>query len=172
MPTLWAHEQYWVSQSTVVIPPSTVVGGVGSYSAWQRTVIMPSLFGAFQEWWERWAARLRWWRDVTLRIERLGPDRRALLTRTIEVLDSPGYPLAQQAVRQTATTLGFNRPEAQKPLWHMMKSSPGQAENVFRHLNVVELVDAGIRAQGSTLSNPQKHFLAELAYQDFALRGR
>lgn len=168
MPTLWAHEHYFASQSTVVVQPSTVVGQVGSYPGWQRSVILPSLFGGLQPWWER----LAWWWRLWRAARALTPERDALLLHTATALSHPAWPGAQVAVRKTATTLGFNRPEAWKPFSHMLKRSPGDAENVFRHLQACQHIDAVLLARGSTMTNPQRHFLAELAYQDFGLRGR
>ncbi len=167
MPTLWAHDRYWTTGSTVVVQPSTTAG-VGAYPSWQGTVILPSLFGGLQAWWERLAdcwrlTRLTW---------RLTGERRALLQHTATALGHPVWPAAQFAVRKTATTLGFNRPEAWKPLYHELKRSAGDAENTFRHLNTCAILDTALLARGSTMTNPQRHFLAELAYQDFALRQR
>ena len=48
----------------------------------------------------------------------------------------PAYPIALQAVAETATTIGFNRPEAWQGLSRQMKSSPGRAENTYRHMRV------------------------------------
>ena len=79
----------------------------------------------------------------------------------------PAYPIALHAVAETATTLGFNRPEAWQGLSRQMKASPGRAENTYRHMRVCELV----RAQSpSTLSNPDCNLLVELAYHEWAGR--
>ncbi len=82
--------------------------------------------------------------------------------------DHPAYPVALDAVAQTATTLGFNRPEAWQGLSRQMKSSPGRAENTFRHMRACEIV----RAQSpSTLTNPDCNLLVELAYYEWAKKG-
>lgn len=91
-----------------------------------------------------------------------------MLTRTAVLLTHPAYPAAQAAVRRTAQTLGFNRPEAWQGLSRQMKASPGQAENVYRHLQAcVWTKDTA----PSTLTNPDCRLLVELAYHEFAARG-
>lgn len=77
----------------------------------------------------------------------------------------PAYPFALEAVKKTATTLGFNRPEAWQGLSRHMKSSPGRAENVFRHMNACQLTR---ETAGSTLTNPDCNLLVELAYHEWS----
>lgn len=212
MPTLWAHGTYFNNSSTVV-PPTLATGG-GGYPLWQASVIAPSLFGAFQVYWER----LKWWvrllrqvaklplflrPELEWRVDRLvGPvetvkqmtapviRRRSfiqwlaqpnlkskpampveapmLLIKAGSLLNHPAYPIAQDAVRRTARTLGFNRPEAWQGLSRQMKTSPGSAENTFRHMQACQWT----RAEApSTLTNPDCNLLVELAYHEFALRG-
>jgi len=91
-----------------------------------------------------------------------------LLFKTGALLNHPAYPIAQQAVRKTATTLGFNRPEAWQGLSRQMKSSPGYAENIYRHMQACQWTKA---EAPSTLTNPDCNLLVELAYHEFALRG-
>ena len=173
MPTLWSHRAYWAASDTAVAPVRISRGG---YPGWQQTqqraVFLASVFGALQALYDRVRERLRLWWRLTLRIERLSLDRRALILYTLETIDRPAYVEAQHAVKATATTLGFNRPEAWKGLSHAIKRDPGQAENTFRHLNACEILDRESRAHGSTLSNPERHFLVELAYQDYGLKSR
>lgn len=103
------------------------------------------------------------------RILALDPERRAVLDRSLDALESPAYAVAQQAVRTTATTLGFNRPEAWKDYNREIKSDPGRMENVYRHLRACHLLRD---AAGSTLTNPDQNLLVELAYHGFAQKGR
>lgn len=91
-----------------------------------------------------------------------------LLTRMAVLLTHPAYPAAQAAVRKTARTLGFNRPEAWQSLSRQMKASPGYAENIYRHMQACQWTKA---AAASTVSNPDCNLLVELAYQEFAARG-
>jgi hypothetical protein len=141
---------------------------------WQSSVIAVSVVGGVPDLWE-WVARngpywrqeLRWWgqwiRWITRlrRIRRWTPDQACILMRVMMALESPDFAAAQRAVRDTATTLGFNRPEAWIPYSRARKASPRQAENVFRHLRVTTSLP-------DTLSNPERHLLAELAYHGFA----
>lgn len=116
-------------------------------------------------------ARSLWRRLVTPRLKRTTaapvpvPE---LLTRTATLLAHPAFPAAQAAVRRTARTLGFNRPEAWQGLSRQMKASPGAAENVYRHMQACVWTR---EAASSTLTNPACNLLVELAYHEFAARG-
>lgn len=142
------------------------------YPGWQVSVIAPSLFGVIGAWLDTRWAQVKWWLWFGRRVNALDRERRAVLLTVLDRLDSPAYPLAQAAVRQTATTLGFNRPEAWIQLSREIKASPGRAENQYRHLNACTLLNAASRAAGSTLSNPVQHLTVELAYTGFAAMGK
>jgi len=166
------HSFYWndATPSTVVIVPTG--RGVGGYPAWQASVITPSLFGVVGAWIDHQVQRLRWALRLVRRIERLDAEQRDVLSRVLTTLESPAWPVARVSVRQTATTLGFNRPEAWIHLSRELKASPGRAENTYRHLQTCTTLRNRLREQGSTVTNPQMHLVAELAYQGFAARGR
>lgn len=173
MPTVGPfHNLYWNDQpaSTVVITPPG--SGKAGYPGWQSAVIAPSLFGAIGAVIDLWMERLRWALRLLRRVKGLDREQRLILERVLGSLESPAYPVARLAVRQTATTLGFNRPEAWKPLGTALKASPGRAENTFRHLNACTLLRDTLRAKGSTVTNPEMHLSVELAYQGFAAKGR
>ena len=89
-----------------------------------------------------------------------------VLTKAVETVSSPDFHVALEAVRQTATTLGFNHPAAWKPYSHMLKESPGRAENVFRHERACTLTRAAVTR---TLTNPEVNFLVELAYHGWTV---
>lgn len=93
---------------------------------------------------------------------------RAALGRAVQTYRHPAWPLATAAVRQTATTLGFNRPEAWIPLNRMLKHDTRSRENLFRHLEACRIVRANLVT--STLSNPDLHLLVELAYHRYRMR--
>lgn len=101
--------------------------------------------------------------------ERVVVEQPRVLSRAVEkahdLTQHTAYPAALEAVKKTATTLGFNRPEAWHGLSRQMKSSPGRAENVFRHLNACQLTR---ETAGSTLTNPDCNLLVELAYHEWA----
>jgi hypothetical protein len=107
--------------------------------------------------------------DLRDRIVALDPERTAVLTRSLDLLESPHYVVAQQAVRKTATTLGFDRPEAWKDLTRHMKEDLGRTQNVYRHLKAMRLLRD---AANSTFTNPEANFLTELAYQGFSAMGK
>ena len=172
MPTVGSfHDQYWkdTTPSTFVPPPPGP--SVGGYAGWQAGVIVPSLFGVVGAWLDAQMGRLRWAFRLVRRVERLNAEQRAVLDTVIRSLESPAYPVARQAVRDTAQTLGFNRPEAWKPYSHELKASPGRAENTFRHLRACTLTRDRLREQGSTMTNPEMHLVVELGYQGFAAVG-
>lgn len=180
MPSGWAHNFYWVDQSTVVAPP--VVSKGGGYPMWQAGPISVagSLFGGLQGLWDRFM----WWFQLYIRLKSWHPEQvhaaldrwetssqapDGVVERVHALLNHSAYPSAQAAVRRTATTLGFNRPDAWQGLSRQMKSSPGRAENVYRHLQACEWTREG---SPSTLTNPECNLLVELAYHDFAAKGR
>ena len=170
----WAHEAYWgQDQSTVVIPPPPPVISKGGYPGWQASVILPSMFGAIGAWIDGWVAWYRAWRDIYDRVNRLPRNRRMLLWHVLTVLESPEYDHAKTAVRLTATTLGFNRPEAWKDYGRALKDDARRAENVFRHIRATQLLQESFaQAESSTnsrLTNPEKDLLAQLAYQEYAM---
>ena len=113
-------------------------------------------------------AALDAWRLV--RRLRTHPDGDAALTLVAKALESPVYPLAGFAVRKTATTLGFNRPEAWLELSRAIKRDPGSAENQYRHMEAVRLLR--VNALDRPVGNPEANLLIELAYQMFALKGK
>lgn len=140
--------------------------GAGGYPLWQASVIAPSLFGIVGAWIDEHWALLKWHWRIAKRLHRLSRESGRVLVRVLDLLESPAYPQAQAAVRGTATTLGFNRPEAWKELGRQMKSDAGRAENMFRHLEAMRRVR---ETANSTLTNPQQNLLTELAYHGFTI---
>lgn len=158
------HPFYWngVSQG-----PPAGAGLVGGYPLWQTSAVTLGCgFGGMSPWWERLMDRLRWSWIICRRTLRFDREQRAIVLATLDSLEHPAFPLARQAVRQTATTLGFTRPEAWKELSRELKGSAGHAENAFRHLEACRLVRANLL--GEPISNPRCHLVVELAYQGFA----
>lgn len=167
MPTLWAHRNYFNNSSTVV--PPTLADSGGGYPRWQASVIAVGTFpGQLQVLWERviaWWHRL--WRARPAPVAT--PAAPGVMAHVAALRAHPAYPIALTAVAETATTLGFNRPEAWQGLSRQMKASPGRAENTYRHLRACELVR---NQTPSTLTNPDCHLLVELAYHEWAGRTR
>lgn len=167
MPTLWAHRVYFNNSSTVVAP--TLADSGGGYPRWQASnIAIGSLFGALHVYLERvWAWLVVQWRRLRPAPAPAPPA--GVRDHVDALLAHSAYPAALAAVEKTATTLGFNRPEAWQGLSRHMKSSPGRAENVFRHLEACRITR---ETCGSTLTNPDCSLLVELAYHDWALRNR
>lgn len=165
MPLKSFQEAFWNLSDTNVAPTITASGG---YPQWQSSVI-GALFGAL---WEQATAYLRQWRwswQLLRRVRATDDAQQRVLLRTLDLLEHPAWPCAQHAVRQTATTLGFANPSAWVEYGRMLKADQGRAENVFRHVRACELTR---QQASSTLSNPTVNALVELAYQEFAMKGR
>lgn len=170
MPTVGTfHTFYWEFSDTAITPVAVTHGG---YPVWQSAVIAPSLFGTIGAWIDHQWGRLKWAYRLIRRIEGLGSEQQAVVFRVLDLVEHPQYPTAQAAVRATATTLGFNKPQAWVALSHEIKAHADWAENTWRHLRSCHGLNVTARAQGSTLTNPELNALVELAYQGFALRGR
>lgn len=136
----------------------------GGYAGWQAGVVLPSLLGFLGAWIDTHWAMVKWhWRFAT-RVHGLSQESRAVMVKALDALEDPRYPHAQQAVRVTAKTLGFNRPEAWKGLNRHMKDSPGRAENTFRHLNACALLRT---TSPSTVTSWDQHLMVELAYHGY-----
>lgn len=171
MPTIGPfHRNYWANSDTAA-PPGANPGRPG-YPLWQSgpVTVLGVGFGGLLPFWERfvaWCARV--WR-FTGRIGSLTPAQCDALDRVLLVFEHPAYPIAGKTVRKTATTLGFNRPEAWQELGKALKRNPGEAENTYRHLESCRLLHLNLVE--STLTNPQTHLMVELAYQEFAAKGR
>lgn len=169
MPTfLIFHTNYWEFSDTNITP--VVTAKSAGYPAWQASVITPSLFGIIGAWIDTWMVRWRWWKAFAPKVHRLTLERRDVLVHVLDLLGSDTYTSARQAVRKTATTHGFNRPDAWMDLRRSLKDSPGQAENVFRHLEAMRLLKRD--HQGSSFTNPTAHLVTELAYVGFAKHPR
>jgi hypothetical protein len=164
----WAHSHYWTETSTAVAPVIPTSGQPG-YPLWQASaVVMPSAFGAVAAWAGIWRERLSILWRLSTRMLGFSREQQAVIWRCIETVGGREYPIARQAVQRTAITLGFNRPEAWSDLKAALKRDPGNAENTFRHLQIVQTLRTNL--VGSTLSNPQAHLLVELAYHGYTLR--
>jgi hypothetical protein len=166
------HTQYWAVTDTAVAPKPGGAGRPG-YPMWQsgpNIVVLGVAFGGLAPFFERFWDRLQWgWRTVG-RVLRLGATQRPALLRVLDALEHPAYPPARLAVRKTATTIGFNRPEAWLDLGRAMKRDAGEAQNTYRHMESCRLLRANLL--NSTVTNPQCHLIVELAYQEFAAKGR
>lgn len=106
---------------------------------------------------------------VDQRLAALDAERRAVVERSLALVESPQYAVARNAVRETATSIGFDRPEAWKDLARHMKADNGRTQNVYRHLKAMRILR---ETAGSTFTNPDANFLTELAYQGFSLSGK
>jgi hypothetical protein len=161
MPTYAFHARYWNNTSTAVTP---VVVSQGGYPPWQRAphgFYIGSVIGASQAIWDQ----IGWLIALAKALHRARPAQRRAIDRAIEATTHPLFHVAQSHVAATAKTLGFNKPHAWRDLSRELHASPNDAENTFRHLRVVHALKAH---GGSTLTNPDAHLIAELAYQAYA----
>jgi hypothetical protein len=182
VPTLWAHSLLFNNSDTAVAP---IVVSRPGYPAWQSGVILPSAGGWCQRTWERiawlwtWLLRVwhwtpdeaRWFDARVPALAALSGDQRRVVDRVLAAVQHPAFPMAQVAVRETSQILGFNKPQAWARLGTQINSRYDWAENSWRHLQAMQALDRASRAAGSTLTNPDKNLLTELAYVEFASGG-
>lgn len=164
MPTVgpFHHHFGWDFSDTNAAPVHTSIGGI--YPQWQASVIMPSLLGIIGAWIDaRWEL-LKWHWRVAKRLHRLSTESRTVIVKVLDTLESPFYPKAQQAVRKTAHTLGFNDPSQWKELSRTMRASLGHSENTYRHMLACKLLR---ETAGSTLTNWDQNLMTELAYHGY-----
>lgn len=163
----WGHVQYWENSSTVVTP----VSQKGGYPTWQAAPLFLVLgfgFGGAQPIVSRWAGLIGWAFRLFRIIVRWDPARRRALGRAVTALDDVRYAHALRAVRMTAIEPGFSGPAAWKGLAHKLHAKHAWAENQWRHLQACDHADTMLRADGSTISNTDRAFMVELAYQSYA----
>jgi hypothetical protein len=89
----------------------------------------------------------------------------AIVAHVCTLLEDPVYCEARKAVKLTATTLGFNKPNAWAVLGHQLRARPHWAENQWRHLHAMAQIDLATDGW----SNPDRNLIVELAYLGFAL---
>lgn len=97
----------------------------------------------------------------------LGHERRQALALVVDTLRSPLYAVAQRAVRQIATKIGFTGSADWLTYHRLLEQQPGRRENLMRHVAVTELLHAAALERGTPLTNPACHLLAEVAYHGF-----
>ena len=60
MPVIsFAHSKFWLARPNPVVEPPPSFGG---YPLWQSSIIVGSLFGVLQAWWDRVKYSYRWYR--------------------------------------------------------------------------------------------------------------
>ena len=101
---------------------------------------------------------------------RLDPLRRQVLLHVGRVASDPAFPLARDAVKVTAVTLGLNKPHTWDELLQTVKRQPVWAENQFRHVHALKLLHK--RVPNRQMRNPDLNLLVELGYVSFMLRPR
>ena len=88
-----------------------------------------------------------------------------VIERVVGLMTSVHWEEVRQQVRACATTRAFHHhPQMMTAYSRAVRVDAGSAENHYRHL----IVANGVREAYPTLSNPDVHLLAELAYQGFA----
>lgn len=186
MPTIGVfHAKFWRARANLPAAPGTTVGWM--YPQVQAAVLMCAL-----PWSIPWAAlgpvrhqvrwlwslvkRLWWVRSVAqqadidewiVRVQNMGDEQRAVLERVYGLFAGAAWPVARDEVRACATSPKFHQPEQWVGYSRAVKSNPGQAQNIWRHMKVVFAIQAATGA-----SNTDAHLLAELAYQGMAAQGR
>lgn len=159
------HTFYWENSDTNVTPILTPPP-LGGYPTWQSVVTVGSGFGGLEPFYTQAVDAVKWFWTLFRRSRRMDRRGRAAVLRTIDAVQHPAYPLAYAAVKQTATTLGFNRPDRWTELSRGLKRDPGTTENMYRHLEACRLLKANLLT--SSLTNPETNLIVELAYQAYA----
>jgi hypothetical protein len=179
MPTLGCFsQQYWNGNrhtNQVIVP---LKAGGGGYPLWQSSVAF-GLFPmeALRTGWAkvRWCASLvrlvwridprdrGWLRDWIVDLPAFTPQERYVYDELRHLMASPLWPVAQHAVKATATTQGFNEPKFWKSISAKVHTDPGHAAQLFRHLHAVQQLQEILPA----LSSHQRNLVIEAAYHAF-----
>lgn len=162
----WQYPLWQASRSTVTFAMAiwgVPFDAIGSWSQrlWRILRLLPCLWR-----WTRETDTLEAW--IT-RITQLTEEEYSVLDRAIAAMAHPAWPQARAAVRRCATSPSFQDPEQWLHYGQAIKKNKGQAQNVYRHLKVVNEL-RGLQDAPGPLTNPMAHLLAELAYQGFAAR--
>lgn len=157
------HTFYWETSDTSVTP--IVATPAGGYPTWQSVTIGSGL-GGLEPYYESAKDAIAWFWTLFKRSRTLDKGGRAAVLRALDAVQHPAYPLAYAAVKKTATTLAFNRPESWTELSRGLKRDMGSAENTYRHLEACRLLKSNLL--NSSLTNPQTNLIVELAYQAYA----
>jgi len=170
MPTQWAHQFYWNVSSTAGDTPPVLPDSVGGYPSWQSAptgVASMIIFGPPLAWLGAWLRRLWWAVRAAWRWSGYPLERRRVIRECERLMADPSWEAGLCAVRDTAQTLGFATPIAWVPYARELKSSPGRAQNVFRHQRAMALLRDRCP---TTLNNPDQNLLIELAYHGWSAR--
>ena len=165
----WAHIQYWENSDTAV---AVVAKGRGGYPTWQAApaqLVLGSMFGALEPVYEGTKLRCVWFWRLWRAIIGMRPEDRRTVALVVDSILDPRYPHAMRAVKMTAVKPGMDGPLAWRTLAHDLKFHHRWAENSWRHLDACATADAMLRAEGSTVTNPQRALMVELAYQSYGL---
>lgn len=178
MPVLsFAHSKFWRQRANPVAPPPVLFGG---YPLWQSSVVVGSLIGGCQLFYERLCSALRWfrwgwshpytpemqqWADT---VAALTPDQRLAVEEAARVVRLPQWATARDAVFATSRAEKFNEYQEWAKLGNALRNSRGMAENTWRHLHACH----ALRDEQMALGNPTLNLMVELAYHEFAASGR
>lgn len=180
------HAKFWKARANAALPPGAAVSWI--YPQVQSVIIMSTAIWCLPldilgpvwaqlRWFWMLARRLWSWRHVAQqdalerwlgRIETMTPEQLAVCERVAVVVDGPFWELARAEVRACAMSPKFHQPEHWVSYSRIVKSNAGQAQNIWRHMRVVQ----AMQSSDASLSNPEAHLLAELAYQGLAVMGR
>jgi hypothetical protein len=114
MPTVGEfHRKYWARKNAP--PPPPPLGPTsGGFPLWQASnhVVMGAglgaLIGRVGDLCTYVVQAARWWWAFVCRVSRLNAEQRAVVLKTMTLLESPQYPLAHEVVRETTRLLRLN----------------------------------------------------------------
>jgi hypothetical protein len=163
------HTFYWENSDTTV---AVVAKGRGGYPTWQSapaSLVLGTLFGGLEPVYEATVLRVTWAWRLWRAIVRMGKEDRRTVQKVVASILDPRYVHATRAVKMTAVKPGMDGPLAWRSLAHDLKTHSRWAENSWRHLDACASADAMLRAEGSTITNPDRALFVELAYQSYGL---
>lgn len=163
------HTFYWENSSTVVAAVVTAKGGYPTWQAAPLSLVLGTGFGALEPVYTATVLRVRWFWRLFRAVLRLNQKDQKTLAKVVATFTDPRYAHAARAVKMTAIKPGMDGPLAWRSLAHDLKNHHRWAENSWRHLDACATADAMLRAEGSTISNPDRALFVELAYQSYGL---
>lgn len=165
----WAHTFYWENTSTVAAAVAVKRGGYPTWEAAPLSLVLGSAFGALEPVYEATIVRVSWFWRLWRAIVRMNRQDRRVVEQVVNSILDPRYQHAKRAVKMTAVKPGMDGPLAWRNLAHDLKTHHRWAENSWRHLDACASADAMMRAEGSTITNPDRALMVELAYQHLGL---
>ena len=178
----WGHAQYWQQHGAPAPGSGTTMV---SYPKWWPATHqgMPSLFGAFQGWWD-WCLAI--WRlsrvlrpaspaqiaacePVVAALWGASAEAHLAAQRVLDVMGSPAYGIARRIVRETATSPKMRDHHHWREVGRIAEAR-NWGENVCRSLHANDQMER--QMNGEWVPARDRVLAVELAYQTYVELGR